>query len=246
MDAPMGNILRFFDSFPGLSSSYYRNIVAGIAIALRDIVTNLAGWIFIVWARPLGVGDRIQLGIHQGDVVDVNPFHTTIMEIGNWVNSDQSTGRIINIPNGRIFTEALANYSRGFQYIWNEIPVLVTFESNWLEAKKILLDIACEHAEKLSGEAERQVIEASRRFLIFYSKLTPTVYTNVEDSGVLLTIRYLCEPRQRRGTQEAVWEDILNAFAGRDDIDFAYPTRRYYDNRKEGKPGSKPVPPADA
>jgi hypothetical protein len=62
----------------------------------------------------------------------------------------------------------------------------------------------------------------------------------VADSGVLLTIRYLCSPRQRRGTAEAIWEEVLEAFAQEDGIDFAYPTYRYYDNRLEGKPGTRP------
>jgi hypothetical protein len=75
--------------------------------------------------------------------------------------------------------------------------------------------------------------------MIFYSKLTPTVYTSVRDCGVLLTIRYLCDPRQRRTTEEQMWEDILDAFASVDTIDFAYPTQRFYDNAREGKPGAR-------
>jgi small-conductance mechanosensitive channel len=161
------------------------------------------------------------------------------MEIGNWVGADQSTGRIVHVPNGRVFTESLANYSKGFQYIWNEIAVLITFESNWRKAKEILLGIGSKHAEELSATAEERVRRAARKFMIFYTKLTPTVYTTVKDSGVLLTIRYLCEPRKRRGSEEAIWEDILTEFAGCDDVDFAYPTRRYYDNLLEGKPGAR-------
>lgn len=213
---------------------------AGIAIALKDIFTNIAGWLFLIWVRPLGTGDRIQIGTHSGDVIDIGIFHITLMEIGNWVQSDQSTGRIIKIPNGMIFSETLANYSQGFQYIWNEIPVMVTFESNWREAKKILLEISQKYTEKFSAEAEKHVKEASKRLLVFYSKLTPNVYTSVSDSGVLLTIRYLCKPRSRRNTEEVIWEDILHAFTESDDIDFAYPTRRFFYNATEGKPGFKP------
>ena len=213
---------------------------AGIAIALRDILSNIAGWIFILWVRPLSVGDRIQIGDHRGDVIDTGIFHVKLMEIGNWVSGDQSTGRIISIPNSRVFTAELANYSKGFQYIWNEIPVMVTFESNWREAKVILLEIAQKYTEDLTEEAEKRVLEASKRFMIFYNKLSPTVYTSVSASGVLLTIRYLCEPRRRRGTEETIWEEILTAFAERDDIDFAYPTQRFYDNMIEGKTALKP------
>ena len=210
---------------------------AGIAIALKDVFTNFAGWIFIIWVRPFRIGDRIQISNFSGDVIDISMFHTTIMEIGNWVKADQSTGRIIRIPNASVFTQALANYSRGFQFIWNEIPVMITFESNWKKAKEILLEIVNKHAEHISGTAKKRVKEASKNFMIYYSKLTPIVYTSVKDSGVLLTIRYLCEPRRRRGTKEKIWEDILNAFAACDDIDFAYPTQRFYDNIRERKSG---------
>ncbi len=214
-------------------------VSAGIAIALRDILSNVAGWLFIIWIRPLEVGDRIQIGEHSGDVIDISLFHITLMEIGNWVASDQSTGRIINIPNSLTFTETLANYSKGFQYIWNEIPVLVTFESDWKKAKEILLEIAENRAQHLTDDAQKHVLEASRRYLIYYSKLTPIVYTSVEDSGVLLTVRYLCEPRSRRGSEENIWEDILKSFSHHDDIDFAYPTQRFYNNKTEGFPPKK-------
>ena len=228
----------WFEGFQTVAT-FFGLLSAGIAIALRDLLVNLAGWIFIIWRRPLEVGDRIQVGEHAGDVIDIRVFQFTLMEIGNWVGADQSTGRIIHIPNGRVFTEPIANYSKGFQYIWNEVPVLITFESNWRKAKEILLEIAARHAEHLSKAAEEKVREAARKFMIFYTKLTPTVYTSVEESGILLTIRYLCEPRRRRNSEQAIWEDILSEFAKCDDIDFAYPTRRYFDNVVEGKPGTR-------
>lgn len=230
--------------FTGFQSvvTYLGLLSAGIAIALKDPLVNLAAWVFIVWRRPFTVGDRIEIGNNRGDVIDLRIFQFTLMEIGNWVDADQSTGRVIRIPNGKVFTEMLANYSKGFKYIWNEIPVLVTFESNWKEGKTILSQIGNKHAEHLTEKAGRRVKEASAQMMVFYSTLTPTVYTSVKDCGVMLTIRYLCKPRQRRGTEQAIWEDILDAFAERDDIDFAYPTNRRYDNIREGKPGARAFP----
>lgn len=221
-------------------------VSAGIAIALKDALVNLAGWVFIVWRHPFVVGDRIEVGGVAGDVIDQRIFQFTLMEIGNWVHADQSTGRIVHVPNGRVFTDAVANYSKGFHYIWDEVGVLITFESDWQKAKQILQEIAVRHAEHLSAQAERRVREASKKFMIFYSKLTPIVYTSVEDSGVLLTLRYLTEPQKRRGRLEAIWEDVLRAFSEHDDIDFAYPTRRFYSNTQEGKPGTIKTPPSAA
>ena len=224
----------WFSGFQSIAT-YLGLLSAGIAIALKDVVANFAGWLFIISRRPFSVGDRIQIGNHAGDVIDTRVFQFTLLEIGNWVNADQSTGRIVHIPNGMVLSEVLANYSKGFQYIWNEIPVLITFESNWKKAKKILQKIADKDAEQLSKAAEKRVKEASKKFMILYSKLTPIVYTSVQDSGVLLTIRYLCEPQRRRDSEQVIWEDILKEFTRNNDIDFAYPTQRFYNNKLEGE-----------
>jgi small-conductance mechanosensitive channel len=208
---PLGILIVGRIWFEGFSSiaTFLGLVSAGIAIALKDLLVNLAGWAFVLWRRPFEVGDRIQLGEHSGDVIDVRIFQFTLLEIGNWVDADQSTGRVIHVPNGKVLTDTLANYSKGFQYIWNELPILITFESNWQKAKDILAEISERHAAHVTGDAAERIKEVSRRFMIFYSTLTPTVYTSVADCGVLLSVRYLCEPRRRRSSSQAIWEDVL-------------------------------------
>jgi len=226
--------------FKGVQSvaTFFGIFAAGVAIALQDLISNVAGWFFIIWRRPFNVGDRIEIAGHAGDVIDKRLFMFTLMEIGEWVDADQSTGRVIHLPNGLVFKHTIANYSRGFTYIWNEVPTLVTFESNWEKAKEILFEISKKHAEHLTEQAEENVKAAAKQYMIHYTKLTPIVWTSVKDSGVMLTIRYLCDPRKRRSSEQGIWEDILRSFAKNDDIDFAYPTTRFYDNRQEGKPGT--------
>jgi small-conductance mechanosensitive channel len=223
-------------------ATFFGLLSAGLAIALKDLVSNLAGWGFIIWRRPFEVGDRVQIGPHAGDVIDLGLFQFTLNEIGGWVSADQSTGRIIHIPNGKIFTDPVANYNKGFRYIWNEVPVVVTFESDWRKAKQILGKIAVKHAEHLTAQAEQELLAASQQYLINYRKLTPIVYTNVVDYGVQLTIRYLIEPRKRRGTEHAIWEDILTEFAAAPDIDLAYHTTRGFKYTDEGKPALRAPP----
>lgn len=209
---------------------------AGIAIALRDPIVNLGGWLFIIWRRPFVVGDRIQIAGNAGDVIDQRIFQIVLLEIGNWVDADQSTGRMIHIPNGLIFREPLANYTRGMQFVWDELRVLIPFDSNWRKAKDILTEIVQHHSQEVVDQAREDMVNAGRQFMIFYATLTPTVYTAVRESGVTLTLRYLCHPRKRRGTAQAIWEDILTRFAQADDIEFAYPTVRYFDRAAEAPP----------
>ena len=210
----------------GSLATFLGLFTAGLAIALKDIVANLAGWAFIVWSRPFDVGDRVQVGPHAGDVIDLHLFQFTLNEIGNWVDADQSTGRIVHVPNGKVLSEPVVNYDKGFRYIWSEIPVTITFESNWKRAKQRLEAIAARHAEQLTEQVEKELLEASRQYLIAYTKLTPIVYVRVRDQGICLTIRYLIRSRFRRGSENAIWQDVLDAFAAEPDIDFAYPTTR--------------------
>ena len=225
---------EWLEGFKSLAT-FFGLVSAGIAIALKDPLANLAGWAFIAWSRPFEVGDRIEIAKHKGDVIDVHLFQFTLNEIGGWVDADQSTGRIVHIPNQQVFTEAVSNYDKGFKYIWNEVPVLVTYESNWKKAKEILGAIAFKHAEHLTAEAERDLLAASQQYLINYKKLTPIVYTTTTASGILLTIRSLIEPRRRRGTVSAIWDDILTQFGESPDIELAYHTVRSFSNPIEGK-----------
>jgi len=231
-------------------ATYLGLLSAGVAVSLQDPIINLAGWIFIIARRPFEVGDRIQIGGHAGDVVDVRLFQFTLLEIGNWVNADQSTGRVIHVPNGWVFKNSVANYDKGFRYIWQEIPVVVTLESNWRKAKEVLVRTVTDHAEHLTADAMKEIDEAAERYHIKFSKLTPVVWTSVTDDGIRLTARYLCKPRERRSSSNEMWESILEAFEELPDVDLAYKTVRYFDNRTEGKPearadGKADQPPRD-
>jgi len=198
--------------FGGLAASI-GIISAGLAIALHAPLTNLAGWIFLAVRRPFVVGDRIQIGDHAGDVIDLRLFAFSLVEIGNWVDADQSTGRILHIPNGQVFQKTVANYTQGFNFIWDEMPIVVTFESDWRKAKRMLTEIIQRHSAIKSEHAQQEVRKAASKFMIKYEHLTPIVWTSVADIGVTLTIRYLTDPRRRRSTENAIWEDILDAFS---------------------------------
>ena len=217
----------WLDAFDELST-YLGLVSAGIAISLSDLLKNMAGWLYIVVRRPLWLGDRVEVDGTRGDVVDVRLFRFTLMEIGEWVHADQSTGRLVHVPNGVLFTKPMANYTEGFEYIWNEIPVMVTFESNWEEAKAIIQEEIESVSVDVSAKASKGLRKTARDYQIKIGKLTPIVYLSVEESGVMLTGRFLVSARKRRGIEERVWEGVLRRFRNTEDIDLAYPTVRTF------------------
>ena len=198
---------------------------AGLAIALSDVLLSFAGWIDIVSRSPFSQGDRIEMdGVH-GDVVDIRLLHTTLMEIGGWVQADQSTGRLVHIPNSKLFKGPVYNYSRGFGFIWQELSLTVTFRSDWRTAREIVLNLAREHTDSVEEKASRELEQLSRKYLVHYSVLTPFVYVRIADNGVRLTLRFLCGVRKRRGAEHALTMKILDAFAEHGQIELAYPMR---------------------
>jgi small-conductance mechanosensitive channel len=222
--------LRGLGTFLGLLS-------AGIAIALSDLLRNIAGWVYILARRPYRVDDRVQIGEVAGDVIDIRMFRTTLLEIGNWVDADQSTGRIVHVPNGRVLSTEVYNATEGFGYVWHEIPVLVTFETDWKRAEELLratLDATAGHTVE---EATIRIRRAARSYKIRYTHLTPTVYVGVRDSGILLTGRVLVDARRRRAVDQQVWRTLLDAFAEEPGVQLAYPTRRVQVDR-----GADPAP----
>ena len=226
----IGFILLINIWFGGIGSiaTFLGLLSAGLVIALREPVLNIAGWLFIIWKRPFRIGDRVQLGTVAGDVIDIRLFQFSLNEINGWVEADQATGRVVHIPNLKVFTEPQANYNFGFPFIWNEVAVRITFESNWSRAKAILQEIVQRHGENLNEAALTQVKRQSQQHLIFYEDFSPQVYTDVVENGIKLTIRYMCSIMRRRKSENDIWEDVLKAFATTSDIHFAYPTTRFY------------------
>lgn len=158
------------------AGSFIGLLSAGVAIALSDVLKNVAGWGLILFRRPFKVGDRIEVGPNAGDVIDIGVFRFSLMEIRNWVDADQTTGRILHIPNGILFVEPLANYTEGFPYIWLEIPMTVTFESDWEVAREMVQGVIDRHAADpeevgtLSGQGR-----TADRYFNLYQDLAPAV-----------------------------------------------------------------------
>lgn len=206
---------------------------AGVALALHEVLLNMAGWVYIVIRRPYRTGDRIELGNVRGDVIDIQLFQTTLLEIGNWVDGDQSTGRVVQLPHGQIFRNPLYNYTKGFEYLWNEISILVTFESDWERAKEILLKCGEEESREIQENVQKKIDRMAREYLIYYRKFTPIVYTKIVESGVKLTLRYLTDTKKRRVGEDTVSQKVLKAINALPEIEFAYPTYRIYRRGEE-------------
>ena len=219
--------------------TYLGLVSAGVAVALRDPIMNWFGWIYIGGRRPFMTGDRVAvggLGGLKGDVIDIGISTFSLLEVKYLEEGEQVSGRIIQVPNGKLFTEPLINYTQGFDLVWNEIQITVTFESDWRLAKNILGEIAHQHADEEAAIGAKRLRDATKRFFIREDGTEPTVYTRLAPNGVQLTLRYPCGTRRRRTTEQAIAESILDRFCAEPSIEFAYNTTRIFRRTEEASP----------
>ena len=195
---------------------------AGLAIAMREVLLSFAAWIHMLIRAPYKSGDRIEVNGLQGDVIDIRPLHSTLMEIGEWTEAGQSTGRIVHIPNNWFYQYGVYNYTQGFRFVWNEIPFTVTFRSDWKAARDILMKLASETTGPVEQQAREEIQEMAREYLVYYDVLTPFVYVRVTQNGIRLSLRHLAEARKRRHIKHMLTVRALEAFQKHGGIELSY------------------------
>ena len=214
-------IFIWSDRFASLAT-FLGLLSAGLAIAFKDPIVNVAGWYYLLINRPYRVGDRIEIEQMKGDVIDISLFRTTMIEVGNWVNAEQSTGRIIHVPNSKVFTVAIQNYTELINHIWNEISISLTADSNWEAAKKILENIAQNHTPPVDASINDRIAEISEKYFIMSAKHEPVIYTKLAANGcIVLTLRYMCMVKQRRTSEHQITEALLHELKSHNDIRLA-------------------------
>lgn len=193
----------------------------GFLLASREAVLSVFGWLHLVLRAPYRQGDRIEVNGVRGDVVDIRLLHTTLVEVGAWVEGEQSTGRLVHVPNQWVFLHPVTNGSVGAGYVWNELPVTVTAGSDWRRVKATLEGLAAETAAEAEARVRASTDVRAAEYLVEYAVLTPFVYVHLGEKGVRLTLRYLCPVRQRRVTEHALTVALLDALGGAADVTFA-------------------------
>tara|TARA_Y100001954_G_C15817837_1_gene608458 strand:- start:1856 stop:2794 length:939 start_codon:yes stop_codon:yes gene_type:complete len=215
--------------FHGLGplSTFFGLATAGIAVTFRDPLLNLMGWFTILWKHPFSVGDRIEVMGIKGDVIDINIFEFTVMEIGEWVGADQRTGRVSYIPNSTIFREAQKNFDRPYPYIWDEVKVTLTFKSNWKKAKELFFSALLGCTDSFSKEEIESFEKSNHDFYFSIEDPRPSVFASLDDKGVVLILRYVTDPRKRRKVHDALIEKVLIIIEEEEDLHFAFPSQNF-------------------
>ena len=184
-------------------------IGAAIAFALQDLFKNFIGGLMIFLNGLYRVGDRIEMNQKYGDVIDIGIFYTTLMETREWVSGDQATGRLTIVPNGGVLAGNLQNYTRDFDFIWDEITLPITYDSDWNEASNKILEIVRSETQTVSENAKSIMEKLEGKYYFTKRSLEPAIFITLTDNWVTFGIRYVTEVRSRRPLHDRLSRKIL-------------------------------------
>jgi small-conductance mechanosensitive channel len=201
-------------AFAGRAGVVLGFLAAGVALAMQEVIGAVAGWFNIVWGRIFRAGDRIQMGGVHGDVIDVTPLRTRVMEIGSnvddrsWVRGRQFTGRIVAISNKATFTEPVFNYSAAFEYLWEELTVPIPYDADWQRATRIL----SEEAVRISASdgAASAIAKMKRHYPLPSTDMEARVFSRATDNYVELSARFVVPVREARTVKDELTRNVMN------------------------------------
>ena len=195
---------------------------AGLAFALQQVITSIAGYFVILRGRTFTVGDRISMGGVRGDVLQLGFIQTTIMEMGQppsvqtadpavWVKSRQFTGRIVTVSNSKIFAEPVFNYTREFPFIWEEMVIPITYQADRKRVEAIMLAAAHAHAFDTDSIAADEKQALQDRFGVEPIDMEPKVFYRITDNWLELTVRFVTGTHHIRGVKDSMSRQIIEA-----------------------------------
>lgn len=182
---------------------------AGVAFALQEVIASLAGWIAILGGGFYRTGDRVMLGGIRGDVIEIGVLRTTLMEIGEWVEGDNYSGRIVRIANSFVFKEPVFNYSADFHFLWDEMKLPIRYGSDVALAEEIVLQAIHDEMGEVGAASKAEWANLVRKYRIEDARLEPWVSMKLTDNWIELSARFIVNYRRRRAAKDRIARAVL-------------------------------------
>lgn len=195
--------------------------------SLQAPVTGIAAWLMIILKQPFKIGDRVIIAGIIGDVVDITLTHVLLNQVGGTIGGEEKSGRGVLIPNATLFQQIIYNYTLeggpeteevSSSYILDEVPVRLTYGSDFDEAEKILIGAASQVTDEIIKD----------------SKQEPFVRAELFESGILMRLRYQTLGKDRQRISSEIVRVIIREFDRNAKVAFCYPHMDIYYTPRKG------------
>ena len=193
----MAAILLIIFGPPSQTPTMIGLATAGLTVVLKDFVVAFFGWFVLMGKNGIRLGDWVEINGVTGEVVEIGPFHTVLLETGNWTDSGHPTGRRVTFTNSFAIEGHYFNFSTTGQWLWDELTVVMPAgKENYAIVDAIRKKVEDETRE--SGEmAEQEWRRAtnSREMSGFSAK--PAISIKPVLGGVEMSVRYITRAHER-------------------------------------------------
>jgi small-conductance mechanosensitive channel len=183
-------------------------LTAGITITLQELILSIAGSFYIFFVKVYKPGDRIEINGIKGDVIDIDSIYTTMMEIGEWISSDNYSGRIVKLSNAFVFKGPVYNYSSDFPFLWDEFNLPIRHGSDIELVKSIVIEVAQEHLSEYVRDSIQEWKVIVDKYYVEDAQVDPSLAITLTDNWIQLNLRYIVDYKKRRYTKNILNQEI--------------------------------------
>ncbi len=115
-------------------------VSVGVGFGLQTVPNNFISGLILLVERPIKLGDRVEVGEINGDVVRIAARST-------WVRTNDNV--VIVVPNSEFVSNRITNWTANDRQVRSSVPVGVSYGSNPEEVRDVLIKVAQDHPDVL-------------------------------------------------------------------------------------------------
>jgi small-conductance mechanosensitive channel len=206
-------ILLVLVGLPGQLGTMLGIVGAGLTVALKDFIVAFIGWFVLMGRNGIRLGDWVEINGVSGEVVELNMFHTVLLETGNWTDAGHPTGRRVTFTNSFAISGHYFNFSTSGQWLWDELSVMVPYDRDPNSVAAAIQKEVTEATAKDATQAEQEWRRASRgqRGLGFTAQ--PGIAIRPAAGGVEIAVRYVTRASERLALRARLYQSAVQLLA---------------------------------
>ena len=200
---------------PGQLGTFLGLAGAGLTVALKDFIVGFIGWFVLMGKNGIRLGDWVEINGVTGEVVQIGPFHTVLLETGNWTDSGHPTGRRVTFTNSFAIEGHYFNFSTSGQWLWDELQLVLPLGQDPYPIVKEIQKRVSEATKESAKQAEDEWRRATRSREMSSFSVDPAISVKPVVGGVELAVRYITRASERYQLRAKLYQDAVDLLGGK-------------------------------
>jgi small-conductance mechanosensitive channel len=208
-------VLLAIFGLPGQLGTFLGLAGAGLTVALKDFIVGFIGWFVLMGKNGIRLGDWVEINGVTGEAVEIGPFHTVLLETGNWTDSGHPTGRRVTFTNNFAIEGHYFNFSTTGQWLWDELQLVLPIGQDPYPIVEKIQNNVFEATKESAKQAEEEWRRASRSREMRSFSVAPSISIKPVVGGVGVTVRYITKANERYQLRAQLYQGAVDLLGGK-------------------------------